>query len=192
MIFTYLAATLPYLALGKSPPISIDDFRTSCSGLLKDPQFRDLDRLLDGNPEFCETPFGQVWSDLETQIINECARKRRPGLEKKLRMHRGYSVLAREMVQDAFNRETPQEREWVLDRGRFLLLENLARPGSLGLERILAFAGQLRLVHRWAQFDEQRGRKRFQDLVEETVKEVRSEERGARKAERGTRRGPGK
>ena len=175
MIATYLAATLPSLTLGRPAPVSVAGFRFSCSGLLDEPELRDLDRMLDMSPGFCETPFGQAWSDLEIQISNECARKRRPGLEKKLRMHGGYSVQVREMVRDAFQRETPLDREWVLDNGRFSLLENLAAPGSLGLERILAFAGQLRLVHRWAQFDEEQGRKRFQELVEETVKEARSE-----------------
>ena len=167
-----LAASLPWLELGRKPPLTVEDFRFSCSGTLSPVEFQELEMLLKAELGPYATSFGRSWAELEIQIRNECARKRVPGLKEGFRMHRGYSVQAARVVMDAFHQETPLKREWLLDKGRFALLDELIGLDHLGLERILAFAGQLRLVHRWEVFDEQRGRERFRNLVERTVEQA--------------------
>ncbi len=169
MSYISLAASLPWLELGQKPPLSLKDFRFSCSGILQPSELQDLDSLLADRLGQFSTSFGRSWSALAVQIMNECARKRNPSLKSGFRMHSGYSVQAARFVMEAFHQENPLEREWLLDRGRFALLEELIGLDQLGLESILAFAGRLRLVHRWAAFDEQRGRERFQTLMEETL-----------------------
>ncbi|MCF8108158.1 MAG: DUF2764 domain-containing protein [Desulfohalobiaceae bacterium] len=164
-----LAASLPWLELGRKPPLSMEHFRFSCSGMMQTVEFEDLERLLQGDLGPYATSFGHSWAALEIQIRNECARKRESGLKTGFWMHQGYSIQAARYVMEAFQQETPMKREWLLDKGRFALLEELIGLDHLGLERILSFAGQLRLVHRWDAFDEERGRKRFQDLVDRTV-----------------------
>ena len=172
-----LAASLPWLELGRKPPLSVEDFRFSCSGILPATEFQDLERLLEGGLGPYATAFGRSWAALENQIRNECARKRDPGLKSGFWMHKGYSVQAARFVMEAFHQETPMKREWLLDKGRFALLEELIGLDHLGVERVLAFAGQLRLVHRWDAFDAQRGRERFRALVDRAVEAALNERR---------------
>jgi hypothetical protein len=171
MTFVYLAASLPLLSLDAKPPFSMEAFRMRCSGLLAPKERSELERMLQGQQEGFLTVFGRAWAALQAQMDNECARQRNLRLDQ-LRSHSGFSVQVRDLVLDAFNRENPLARERVLDAGRFALLEELAQSDPYGLPRILAFAGQLRLVHRWAGLDKDSGRKRFASLVEETVQSL--------------------
>jgi hypothetical protein len=188
MSFVYLAASLPLLSLDRRPPMSLQELQRSCDGLLAPEQRAELENMLWGRIQGMQTRFGRTWADYEAQLENECARKRSNRPER-LRSHAGYSIQVRDIVLDAFNRENPLERERVLDWGRFRLLDELGALNPLGLERVLAFAGQLRLVHRWAALDRELGRKRFQSLVEQTVQQLltRTEAGGAGLADiRGT------
>jgi hypothetical protein len=85
-------------------------------------------------------------------------------------MYSGYSKEVAHLVHEAFNRENPRELEWRLDQGRWNLAQDLIPPERpLGFERILAFAVQLRLMHRWTAMDADTGQERLESLLQGLV-----------------------
>jgi hypothetical protein len=121
----------------------------------------------------CRTPFGRAWAGLNIQMDNEISALRAPGWEvhpPSPGMHSGYSLEVSRLVREAFSKETPLQTEWALDRGRWDLVQSLIKVDNpLGLERILAFGVQLRLMHRWAAMDAQAGKDRMKALLEPFV-----------------------
>jgi hypothetical protein len=174
MIHTYLAASLPELELGQSPPMSLKRFAAQCEGILSNDALNDVQRLVRGQAAGMRTEPGRRWQNLETQLRNASAARRRPREDLAQPFFEGYSVVVRDCVRRAFNTATPLERERILDRCRFALLSDIASDAPLGLERILSFAGQLHLVHRWFGWDEDTGRERFEDLVSTMAEDVLS------------------
>ncbi|MFO7718215.1 MAG: DUF2764 family protein [Thermodesulfobacteriota bacterium] len=165
MSYTYLAASLPELTLGQPPPMGLGTFTAQCQGVLEAPALWDVQQLVQGDFLELSTTPGQKWQALETQIRNETATALRPNQDLTHPFFIGYSVFVRDCVRRAFDAATPLERERILDRGRFALLADLAGHDPLGLSRIVSFAGQLRLVHRWAVWDQETGRERFDEMV---------------------------
>lgn len=165
MSHVYLAASLPGLDLGHPPPLGLETFAARCAGVLEAPALADVQNLLAGEDHNLRTEPGRRWQALETQLRNEVATARRPNQDLAHPFYTGYSVEIRDSVRRAFGAQTPLKRERILDRCRFALLEELAEGNTLSLGRIIGFAGQLRLVHRWAGWDQQAGRRRFADMV---------------------------
>jgi len=171
-----LLASLPFLVLGQDPPLSLESFQSSCA-LLSAEEQREVDLIIQGRYRDAGTDFGQAWRDLDLQIRNQVmllrARMWNVSPAPVGAMSSLYSVLARNMVNDAFELDSPLEREWALDKGRWVLIQDLTRPEDpFGLDRVLSYGLRLQLVHRWAGIDSDRGRDTFDSLVRACMDEA--------------------
>lgn len=166
----YLLSSLPALVLGQDSPLSLEAFLGVCAILSPEEQ-AEAARIIKGRHQELKTDFGRAWRDLDLQIRNQAMLIRAkswnvspawPGSTAAR-----YSVRARDMVSDAFELDSPLEREWALDKGRWALIQDLTRKDDpFGLDRVLAFGLQLKLVQRWAGIDKDHGREQFHSLVQ--------------------------
>lgn len=170
---TYLAASLPLCLLGQTPPMSAEQYRFQCSGVLSSEDLHELDLLIkDPLPE-CRTLFGQTWSALMRQMRFELAALRAKQWATKPPVPErsfGFSQEVQRLVQEATSRESPLDMEWTLDQGRWALLQSLIPPANpLGLERILAFGVQLTLMQRWMTIAENKGQEGLTAVIQSNI-----------------------
>jgi hypothetical protein len=156
--------------------MSLDAFYLQCSGILAADELQDLENMVHHHLSECRTAFGRTWSAINTQMDNEMAALRAQKWQIQTpwtHLHPGFSLEVSRFVHEAFSRETPLETEWTLDQGRWKLSEGLISPERpLGLERILAFGIQLKLMHRWAALDADTGREQMNKLLERLIKNI--------------------
>ncbi len=166
MSYEYLAASLPLLFWGDPPPFSTADFRARCDGVLTPTDLATLDRLLAGRMDPDAPGFEGAWGARQTQLGNAvaAARAARYGADTRAvrRPHPGWDGAVEKVVVDAFAKESPLDRELELDRGRWHLLDDLARGRPFGVETVFAFALKLRIAERWAALTDAAGREKFE------------------------------
>jgi hypothetical protein len=176
---TYLAATLPVCALGQTPPFSLEGFLAQCAEVLTINDRQEVESIVLNRLSECRTAFGRAWSSLKMQMDEEITILRAQKWQipaPPSKMYSGYSLEVRRLVHEAFDRETPLQVEWTLDQGRWSLGQGLIPPDRpLGLERILSFALQLQIMHRWAAMDADTGDKRLTSLLEDSVSKALAE-----------------
>jgi len=172
----YLLSSLPALVLGQDSLLSLEAFQGLCAILCPEEQ-AEAARVIKGRYQELKTDFGRAWGDLDLQIRNQIMliRAKTWNVSQALPGPTAarYSVRARDMVSDAFELDSPLEREWALDKGRWALIQDLTRKDDpFGLDRVLAFGLQLKLVQRWAWIDKDRGREQFHSLVQTCMGKV--------------------
>jgi hypothetical protein len=156
--------------------MSLESFQSRCA-LLSAEEQREAGLIIQGRYSDAESDFGRAWRDLDLQIRQQIAllRSRTWNVSPAPAgsMSSFYSVRARNVVNDAFELDSPLEREWALDKGRWALIQDLTRPEDpFGLDRVLSYGLRLRLVHRWAVIDRDRGREEFDSLVRACMDEA--------------------
>ncbi len=176
----YLVASLPPLVLGETPPISPDQFLAQCEGILSVGELEDVGNLLRG--EICvnmHSPAARAWCAKEIQLRNAVARiratRRHTDPRSLMRDHAGFDATIEKMVTDAFARSNPLDVELALDHGRWRLAEDFSLGDQFGIERVMAYAVQLRLAQRWADLDPDRGRERLETTVEQQARTANQE-----------------
>ncbi|HPA77379.1 MAG TPA: DUF2764 family protein [Kiritimatiellia bacterium] len=169
MPYYYLTASLPGIEMEAPPPFSAEEFRAMCVSVLEEKDLSELDcvledRIADGRSVFC-----REYAAAETQLRNALARARaghrKIEASSWLRDHPGFSVAVEKAVTDAWAKAGPLERERVLDRHRWQVLEDLALTDSFGLPAVLSFAARLKLAGRWAEMTEEKGQSRLAELL---------------------------
>lgn len=167
----YLVASLPPLVLGEAPPITPEQFLAQCEGPLSEGDRMEVRALLRG--ELCEnarSKGARAWCNKEIQLRNAVARIRatRQHVDPRsfLREHEGFDAGIEKMATDAFARANPLEVEQALDHGRWRLAEELSLGDPFGMDRVMAYAVQLRLAQRWTDLDAQEGRRRLEQGIE--------------------------
>jgi hypothetical protein len=169
--YLYLVSSLPALSPDQAPPLSPEEFRFHCQGVLSAEDLADLDAVLSGRPGEGRSAFCKDWAAADTQIRNSVAKARgaRLGVESKpfLKSHAGYRVWLDKEVTDALAKTNPLACEIALDAARWKVLDDLARADAQGLPAVLAFAAKLRLASRWGNMKEEAGRARLDALVEQ-------------------------
>ena len=120
----YLLASLPMLKLGDQPPLSIEELRYSCTGVMSEQELSAFDALVAGDDH--EDPFVASYYAHETQLKNVAGRLRAaawgPDVRFSERSFVGFDVTFAKMVSDAFAKTDPLEREMDLDKARFSLV----------------------------------------------------------------------
>ena len=111
----------------------------------------------------------RAWLESETSLRNAVARVRadRRGVEAApyIRSGEKFDATMLRMVDEAFGRATPAERELDLDRFRWQTIELLAGLNPFALSAVLAYGLKLKLVQRWARLSAEAGRQRLEELV---------------------------
>ena len=142
---SYLMASLPMLEMGDVPPLSMEEFRHRCIGVLSEPELAALDAVLDdGECEECDDEFVRAYKAHEIQMKNVSGRLRAaawgPDVRFTDKSFPGYDVTFAKMIQDAFAKSNPMEKEQDIDKARFWLVDF-----------------KLKICERWARLTEEAG-----------------------------------
>lgn len=155
----YLMASLPMLELGDVPPLSMAEFRGRCEGVLDEPELAALDALLAG--EESDDEFVTAYQSREIQMKNVSGKLRAqawgPDVRFAERSFAGYDVTFAKMIQDAFSKSNPMDKEMDIDRARFWLVDALAGVGEGTVKHVYAYAVKLQICERWARLNEKAG-----------------------------------
>ena len=159
---SYLMASLPMIEMGDVPPLSMEEFRHRCIGVLSDSEISALDALLDdGECEECDDEFVRAYKAHEIQMKNVSGRLRAaawgPDVRFTDKSFPGYDVTFAKMIQDAFAKSNPMEKEQDIDKARFWLVDSLAGVGEGTVKHVYAYAIKLKICERWARLSEQAG-----------------------------------
>ncbi len=172
----YAVASLPTLALGEPPPISLAEVPQRLANVLEPDQLAEVELFVAGREAESAVPFAAAWLEAETQIRNFCAKvraaRRMTEPQRYMRPQQGYAVWLERAVTDAFARPNPLERELALDRCRWKVLDEWTANEPFAFDAVLAWVLKLRMVTRWAALEEEAGRKQF----ETTARAVRNME----------------
>jgi hypothetical protein len=159
--YVYLVASLPHLELDGAPPFTSSELLFSCGGVLRQDHWEDLRALVGGAPREVRSPEARRLVGAETQLRNALARIRaeRSGVEYEARTHphAGYDTRVEELAARALAVEDPLERELVLDRHRWALLDEAASRAAFGVRAVFAYALKLRIVEKWSALSDAAG-----------------------------------
>ena len=170
MSYFYLVASLPTLELDGAAPLSVEAFCFQCEGVLSAKDLSDLRLVLEPNAVH-ESSCGLVarWRQLDIQIRNTIARFRanQLGLDPRAHMqnHSGFNGLIEKGISEAFSRQNPLEKEDLIDKCRWALLDELELEEPFGFGVVLAFGLKLQLLARRSLRNENLGRQRFSSLI---------------------------
>jgi hypothetical protein len=171
--YFYLVASLPLLALDRETPWSPEEFYYYCENLLSPSDLRDLRRIVDGELEGLVHPAARHWACVETQLRNALARARaaRAGLSVSppQRPYDGFDMRAERAAAEAMGAADPLERELILDKHRWYLLEEMAGLDSFGAAAVFSYALRLRIAQKWQNLTEEKGRAVVEGIVEDNV-----------------------
>jgi hypothetical protein len=87
----------------------------------------------------------------------------------------GYDVTFAKMIQDAFMKSNPLEKEQDIDRARFWLVDSLAGVGEGTIKHVYAYAIKLRICERWARLNDIAGDKAVINIINENDPAYRQE-----------------
>jgi hypothetical protein len=176
LAYYYLVASLPRLILGERPPITSVELARMGDGQLSQPDLADLEHIVRGRPDEVAHPGFRAYVARETQLRDALARARaaRVGAEAAAfeRPFAGFDGEVERVAAEAMALSDPLERELMLDRFRFRILDGLALPSSFDAIVVLAYAAKLLLVERWYSFEEERGAALLHRLVDGSVAAV--------------------
>jgi len=159
--YVYLVASLPHLDMAGALPFTSTEFLVSCGGVVRGDHWEDLRAIVEGRTQDVCAPEARRLVDAETQLRNALAqiRAQRAGVEYVARSHphAGYDTRVEEVAAKAMAVDDPLERELVLDRHRWALLEEVAALPAFGVQAVFAYGFKLRLVEKWAGLSDQVG-----------------------------------
>ena len=155
-------ASLPMIEMGDVPPLSMEEFRHRCIGVLSDSEISALDALLDdGECEECDDEFVRAYKAHEIQMKNVSGRLRAsawgPDIRFTEKSFPGYDVAFAKMIQDAFAKSNPMEKEQDIDKARFWLVDCLAGVGEGTVKHVYAYAIKLNICERGGRRTEEDG-----------------------------------
>lgn len=171
MSLYYLLSGLPRLVLGEPAPLDREDFLARCRSAL---EVRDAELVADlAEHGTGDHRFILAWREAEIQLRMQVALRRAEvlGRDKAALAGPGLSMdEIRRVAEHAWSQENPLDMELELDRGRWRILDELAGRDPFSLDRVLAYAVRLGMVRRWERVNRDRGKSRFEDLVEQGVR----------------------
>lgn len=161
------------LAIGKEIPMSSEEFIAYCARLLAPKDAQGLRLAMEGRLDEVDHPAVRKYLAAETQLRDALARARaaRAGIDPSpfLRPHADWDSLAEKTAADAMNTADPLERELILDRYRWKVLEDLAALDPFGMVAVYSYGLRLKLAEKWLRLSEQQGEAELTSIVEDNV-----------------------
>ena len=169
MEYVYLVASLPRLELTAAPPITSAELLAASEGVLRRDHWDDLRAIVEERPRDVRSPEARALVDADARLRVALARIRaqRAGVAPALPPHvpTEFDARAADVAARAMALEDPLERELVLDRHRWALLDAAAAFPAFGVQAVFAYALKLRLVEKWTAMDEAEGLRIASDLA---------------------------
>ncbi len=156
MEYVYLVASLPALELTTAPRITSAELLASSAGRPAAGSLGGSPRDLEDRPHDVRAPELAPYLDADTQLRNARGPSARGARRRRVRraaLHPadGFDARCAAVAARAMELDDPLERELVLDRLRWTLLDELAvSAGRSASRRCFAYGLKLRLVEKWA------------------------------------------
>ena len=153
MKYFYLISSLPSIILGEKPFYSIQGYMETCKSLMSDSDYRELASIsLDPSATSGNSNFTKKWKSYETEIRNLTSKIRATKLGKEVSTYlRPDSISSTEIdkgVSDAFAANSPLDREIILDKLRWSIIESLEADCIFDLKKLLAYKLKLSICEK--------------------------------------------
>jgi len=163
----YLVSSLPMLDFESAPPLSEDEFLDACVEWLPEDAMERLRSLSLLPPEEISRGESAIdkWYVWETRLRNALAgrRARREGgggdraAEKFLRENLDFFSEIEDAVQEAFSKPSPLDREDVLDKARWRMLDSVEAGHPFDFDKLCVYKLKLLLLAKRASRDTRKG-----------------------------------
>ncbi|MDP2653627.1 MAG: DUF2764 family protein [Candidatus Omnitrophota bacterium] len=151
--YYYVVASLPMLEFGARPPLTGEAFLAECRRLTDPRDFDLIQKAYRDDPaaSSTENTFWQDWAAFSRELRNQLVVARARNLGKDAAPYLK-ETSARDMVVnlvgEALKAPDPWTAEKILDRGRWLRLDELSQGHHFDLEMLIAYAVRLRILER--------------------------------------------
>ena len=179
--YYYFVATLPSISYGDKPPISSEDFREQCKGLLNPDDVEFLKYCYYDPKLAVETvqPTGSDFIDLlmlrERVLVLNLAFIRAAKLKRPSPEDPPHDVpRAEARGKTAFEMEDPLEATIYIDEGRWGALEDMTGLNLFGVNNIFAYLLKLQLLERRQLFEAEKGAANYKGLYDTILNEYNS------------------
>jgi hypothetical protein len=171
--YYYFVATLPFIEYGDKPPVSSEEFREQCNGLLH-PDDAALIRYCYYNPPVAVEalqPTGSDFIDLlmarERTLLLNLAYLRAGKLKRPSPEDPPHDVPRAEAVaKTAFDMADPLEAAIFIDKSRWGALNDMVGIDLFGVNNIFAYLMKLQLLERRQCFDAEIGTVKYKELYD--------------------------
>jgi hypothetical protein len=157
----YLVASLPYLRFGEKSPISRDVFIDECRKWLDQDELDIVERMdikePDASPE--DIPLVAEWKEFDSGLKAVIAEYR---LENKHAVKRTLP----EHLKNVFDETNPLTREKMIEKIRWSYIEGEEHKYLFETKTLALYMLKIQILERLAEFDQKKGKKRFEDLCE--------------------------
>jgi len=168
--YYYLAASLPMLDFGLTPPLSYEDFLGRCREQLSDSDMRIIERSTIEPPKTTRDNFAflQVWKEFDLALRNElvwlrAAKKGKDALNY-IRIEEYRDPFAGYFAQQIHNQDSVFEAERLFDRIRWEKIEDLKSGHFFDIEFLVSYALKLQILERWKKINQEQGLKILEEL----------------------------
>ncbi|MFH1868913.1 MAG: DUF2764 family protein [Candidatus Omnitrophota bacterium] len=155
--YYYLAASLPYLILGKAQPLAKEDFLSECKKWLSASDFSRLESIdiesLDITAN--DLPLLAGWKRFDMSLRTELADFRKKRRKEKERP-------APASLKDIFEKENPLLMERAIAQKRWNFIEECEFGNHFDLNFLTLYFLKLQILERITKFDKEKGRDIFQ------------------------------
>ncbi|MDR4506902.1 MAG: DUF2764 domain-containing protein [Candidatus Brocadiaceae bacterium] len=161
MAYYYLVSSLLPLSMDKLPPYTPKEFYETCKQILTSRDHTNLVHIINNRLDLAKNSFIKNWQKHENQLKQTLARARmkqpNPEFHSPLTEgdERDPSVI--NVVNEAIHQPNPMEKERVLDRYRWRLLDELVPNYSFEIQAIFSYIIKLKIATRWQTMEEKKG-----------------------------------
>jgi hypothetical protein len=168
--YYYLIASLPMLFFEGEPPISILEFRETCSYLMKEQDFRTIQYTLlnASSKKQVANPIVLRWQKFENGLRNEIARLRakEKGKDEESYIKPGYSnPLLALKAREIFEAENPLKAEMFFIQMLWDMCDELEASQIFNLEFLIIYHLRLQILERKNSFNAEKGRQNVESIV---------------------------
>ena len=173
MVYAYLMASLPLLAIDKDIPMAAADFVDYCAPLLSPKDALGLQLAMEGRLDEVDHPAVRRYLAAEVQLRDAVARLRaaRAGVDPSsyLRSFDGWDGMAEKTAAEAMSTASPLERELLLDQYRWHVLEDLSALDAFSMVAVYSYGLRLQLAEKWQKLNEAQGEAAVATIVQDNV-----------------------
>jgi hypothetical protein len=176
-VFYYILASLPFLHFGQDPPLSYEALVDRWGGWLN---AGDQAQLRLARLAIDQVPWSAVvnrslkaWVVFENSLRNELVRFRADRLKRPpetyLRPQLPWDSRPGRLLGEVVKEPSPLLREQALAELRWRCLTDLSGGHAYDLDALIIYALKLQILQRLSLFDEERGRQRLEELIEDNL-----------------------
>jgi len=177
--YYFTVASLPLLSYDKFPFIDIQYFLQTCKSHLQKNDFImlskvKLDKLSKVKP--CSPTYAR-YQEWEKSLRNALVmlRASKMGVDAKAYLVEGREIFGVDKIaRQAFEEDSPLKAEHILNRGRWIFLEELELGHYFDIEKLVIFYLKLQVLERKAIFDFDRGKEYFEGICKSVNEKIRS------------------